>query len=190
MVVRYGDVAAVRGVDLDLVAGEVTAVMGRNGSGKSSLLWAIQGSGARQSGLVQIEGKDPKALSARQARTLVGLVPQTPSDLLYLESVRAELEQADAESTRASGRGKRPDVGAGKSLCARQLLDQLAPGIPDDTHPRDLSEGGRLSLVLAVQLRAAPPVVLLDEPTRGLDYKAKRALVGIVDQLAGAVGRS
>ena len=49
----------------------------------------------------------------------------------------------------------------------------------------DLSEGQRLSLVLAVQLRAAPRVVLLDEPTRGLDYPAKQALTGIVDRLAG-----
>ncbi len=177
VVVRYGDVVAVRGVDLDLGAGEVTALMGRNGSGKSSLLWAIQGSGRRQSGLVQVAGKDPKTLSAHRARMLVGLVPQTPADLLYLETVRAELEQADAESH------------GSESPPSRALLDRLAPGIPDDIHPRDLSEGQRLALVLAVQLRAAPPVVLLDEPTRGLDYKAKRALVRIVDELA-AEGRS
>jgi energy-coupling factor transporter ATP-binding protein EcfA2 len=56
-------------------------------------------------------------------------------------------------------------------------------------HPRDLSEGQRLSLVLAVQLTAAPAVVLLDEPTRGLDYSAKRSLIDIVDLLA-AEGRS
>jgi energy-coupling factor transport system ATP-binding protein len=177
VVVRYGEVVAVRGVDLDLGAGEVTALMGRNGSGKSSLLWAIQGSGQRQSGLVQIGGHDPKTLSARRARALVGLVPQTPADLLYLETVRAELDQADAESE------------GSESPPARALLDRLAPGIPDGIHPRDLSEGQRLSLVLAVQLRAAPPVVLLDEPTRGLDYTAKRALVRIVDELA-AEGRS
>lgn len=172
VVVRYGEVIAVRGVDLDLTVCEVTALMGRNGSGKSSLLWAIQGSGKRQSGFVEIDGKDPKTVSARRARALVGLVPQTPSDLLYLETVRAELDQADTESDDA------------ESIPARELLDRLAPGIPDDIHPRDLSEGQRLSLVLAVQLRAAPPVVLLDEPTRGLDYEAKRALVRIVDELA------
>jgi energy-coupling factor transporter ATP-binding protein EcfA2 len=187
VVVRYGDVVAVRGVDLDLGAGEVTALMGRNGSGKSSLLWAIQGSGKRQSGLVQIDGQDPKTLSARRARALVGLVPQTPADLLYLETVKAELDQADVESGGSDSRGS--DSGGSELSSARVLLDRLAPGIPDDIHPRDLSEGQRLSLVLAVQLRAAPPVVLLDEPTRGLDYTAKRALVRIVDELA-AEGRS
>jgi energy-coupling factor transport system ATP-binding protein len=56
-------------------------------------------------------------------------------------------------------------------------------------HPRDLSEGQRLALVLAVQLAAAPAVVLLDEPTRGLDYQGKRSLIGIIDRLA-AEGRS
>jgi energy-coupling factor transport system ATP-binding protein len=172
IVVRYGDVIAVGGVNLALAAGEVIALMGRNGSGKSSLLWAIQGSGKRQAGVVDINGQDPKTLPARQARTLVGLVPQTPADLLYLETVAAELAQADTESSEAH------------SPTARQLLDRLAPGISDQIHPRDLSEGQRLSLVLAIQLRAAPPVVLLDEPTRGLDYNAKRALTRIVDDLA------
>jgi energy-coupling factor transport system ATP-binding protein len=177
VVVRYGDVIAVRGVNLELSAGEVTGLMGRNGSGKSSLLWALQGSGPRQAGLVQVDGKDPKPLSPQAARALVGLVPQTPADLLYLDTVARELAQADAEAD---------DVA---SPSARELLDQLAPGIPDDSHPRDLSEGQRLSLVLAIQLRAAPFVVLLDEPTRGLDYHAKQALIGIIDTLA-AEGRT
>ncbi|WP_333761277.1 ABC transporter ATP-binding protein [Streptomyces sp. IBSBF 2390] len=178
--VTYRGVAAVREVDLDLQAGEVTALMGRNGSGKSSLLWALQGSGPRRAGSVRVAGEndggtDPRAASAAQARRLVGLVPQTPSDLLYLESVKQELDQADAES--------------GTDVQARALLDRLAPGIDDATHPRDLSEGQKLALVLAVQLSAAPRVVLLDEPTRGLDYRAKTALIGIVDALA-AEGRA
>jgi energy-coupling factor transport system ATP-binding protein len=176
VLVRYGDVIAVREVDLDLHAGRVTALMGRNGSGKSSLLWALQGSGPRQGGRVDVDGADPKRRPSAEARTLVGLVPQTPSDLLYLSTVRAELAQADHES------------GAGPTS-ARELLDRLAPGISDDMHPRDLSEGQRLSLVLAVQLRATPQVVLLDEPTRGLDYPAKQALIRIVDGLA-AEGRT
>jgi energy-coupling factor transport system ATP-binding protein len=177
VVVRYGQVIAVRGVNLDLMAGRVTALMGRNGSGKSSLLWALQGSGARQAGAVEVDGKDPRTLSATRARTLVGLVPQTPADLLYLETVADELAQADRESFNRD------------SPSARRLLDRLAPGIPDRAHPRDLSEGQRLSLVLAIQLRAAPPVILLDEPTRGLDYHAKQSLTRIVDQLA-ADGRT
>jgi energy-coupling factor transport system ATP-binding protein len=172
IVVRYGAVTAVRGVDLDLAGGEVTAVMGRNGSGKSSLLWALQGSGPRESGTVDVEGADPATLSSANARALVGLVPQTPADLLYLDTVAEECEQADRES------------GPGTSVSARDLLDRLAPDVSEGAHPRDLSEGQRLALVLAVQLAAAPAVVLLDEPTRGLDYGAKKTFIGIIDQLA------
>jgi energy-coupling factor transport system ATP-binding protein len=172
IVVRYGETVAVAGVDLRLKAGEVTGLMGRNGSGKSSLLWALQGSGRRQAGRVEVDGRDPGRVSPADARTLVGLVPQTASDLLYLTTVAAELEQADRESAAAT------------SMPAGELLDRLAPGIDRRSNPRDLSEGQRLSLVLAIQLRAAPHVLLLDEPTRGLDYGAKHALGEIVDGLA------
>ncbi len=65
VVVRYGEVVAVRGVDLALRAGEITALMGRNGSGKSSLLWALQGSGRRQGGTVEVDGRDPRAALGR-----------------------------------------------------------------------------------------------------------------------------
>ena len=176
VLVRYGDLVAVNDVDLDLRAGQVTALMGRNGSGKSSLLWALQGSGPRQGGTVQVHGVDVGSLSRAQGRTTVGLVPQTPTDLLYLDTVRAELAQADRECDAA---------GAGAGPSADRLLDRLVAGIDRDRHPRDLSEGQRLALVLAVQLRAAPTVVLLDEPTRGLDYRAKQALGAVIDVLAG-----
>ncbi|MGW1297830.1 ABC transporter ATP-binding protein [Streptomyces sp. NPDC002533] len=192
--VAYRGVPAVREVDLDLRAGEVTALMGRNGSGKSSLLWALQGSGPRTSGTVRAaraepgaadrdRDGDPKKLSAAEARRLVGLVPQTPTDLLYLESVKQELDQADVES----GTGNGTSGATGPS--ARAILDRLAPGIDGATHPRDLSEGQKLALVLAIQLAAAPRVLLLDEPTRGLDYRAKTQLIAMVDELA-AEGRS
>jgi energy-coupling factor transport system ATP-binding protein len=99
------------------------------------------------------------------------LVPQTPADLLYLDTVDAELTQADRES----GQG---------STTARALLDRIAPGVDGGTHPRDLSEGQRLALVLAIQLRAEPKVMLFDEPTRGLDYQAKDSLITVIADLA------
>ena len=66
----------------------------------------------------------------------------------------------------------------------RQYLDRLAPGIPGDRHPRDLSEGQRLALALSFVLTRRPPVLLLDEPTRGLDYPAKAALARVLRELA------
>lgn len=179
VVVRHGAVVAVAEVDLELRAGEVVALMGRNGAGKSSLLWALQGSGRRAAGSVRVGpglDADPAGLDARERRRRVGLVPQTASDLLYLDTVGGECAQADRES------------GASAGACAA-LLERIAPGIDPVTHPRDLSEGQRLALVLAVQLTADPPVLLLDEPTRGLDYTAKAALRDAVRGLAGQ-GRS
>ena len=175
VVVRYGPLIAVRAVDLTLRAGECTALMGRNGSGKSSLLWALQGAGRRAAGTVRVgeAGADPGRLSAARARRLVGLVPQTPADLLYLDTVAAELAQADRDVSDRPG-----------DAAARDILDEIAPGIADDAHPRDLSAGQQLALVLAIQLTAAPSVILLDEPTRGLDYQAKASLTGVLDVLA------
>lgn len=160
MVVRYGDVVAVAGVDLTLHAGEITALMGRNGSGKSSLLWAMHGAGRLDAGRVDLA--DGSAIA---------LVPQTPTDLLYLTTVDAECTAGD----RAAGRAP------GTTLA---LLDRLVPGIDPASHPRDLSEGQKLALVLAVELAGNPPVVLLDEPTRGLDYAAKAVLTDIVTTMA------
>jgi energy-coupling factor transport system ATP-binding protein len=174
--VRYGAVHALRGVDLAVGRGELVAVMGRNGSGKSSLLWALQGSGRRSAGEVLVGDVDPASRKPAARRRSVALVPQQPADLLYLETVRAECAQADRESGETAG-------------TCREILDRLVPGIADDLHPRDLSEGQRLALVLAVVLTASPDVVLLDEPTRGLDYPAKTALAATLRRLA-ADGRA
>jgi energy-coupling factor transporter ATP-binding protein EcfA2 len=170
-VVRGGTVA-LREVAVSLRAGSVSALMGRNGSGKSTLLWTLQGSQARRAGRVGIGEVDPAPASAAQRRGLVGLVPQTAADLLYLETVADECAAAD--------RGTGPT----ESGECRDLLDLMVPEIPDDVHPRDLSEGQRLALALAVVLVGRPPVLLLDEPTRGLDYPAKAALAGILRGLA------
>jgi energy-coupling factor transport system ATP-binding protein len=169
--VMYGALVAVRAVDLDLHAGEVVALMGRNGSGKSTLLWTLQGSGPRTGGEVDAGGTDPASLRSSEARRIVGLVPQSPSDLLYLPTVHAESTQADTDASAAPG-------------TCRSLLDRVAGDIDDDAHPRDLSEGQRLALVLAVQLTPRPPVLLLDEPTRGLDPTAKERFAAIVAELA------
>ncbi|MFD0864759.1 ATP-binding cassette domain-containing protein, partial [Tessaracoccus lubricantis] len=141
-----------------------------NGCGKSSLMWAMHGAGPRDGGAVTVHD------AGNPAEAGVALVPQTPSDLLYLTSVAAECAQSD----RASG------LPEGSTLA---LLRRLVPGIEPEAHPRDLSEGQKLAVVLAVELAGNPPVVLLDEPTRGLDYAAKQALSEIVAGMA-AEGRS
>jgi energy-coupling factor transporter ATP-binding protein EcfA2 len=174
--VRHGATRAVRGVDLAVRAGEVVAVMGRNGAGKSSLLWALQGQGPRSGGTVRIAGADPADLPPGEARRHAALVPQSPADLLYLPTVAEECADADAGGAAAPG-------------TAAALLERLAPGVRPAAHPADLSEGQRLALALAIQLTAAPHVLLLDEPTRGLDYAAKDRLADLLADLA-ATGRA
>ncbi|WP_179670139.1 ABC transporter ATP-binding protein [Nocardioides thalensis] len=171
VVVMHGRVPALREVDVALEAGTVTALMGRNGSGKSTLLWTLQGRLGATSGVVRVDGSDPHAARPEERRRRTGMVPQSPADLLYLETVAEECEAADAST------------GADAGTCAG-LLKRLAPGIEPDTHPRDLSEGQRLALAVSIVLTARPPVLLLDEPTRGLDYTAKAALADILRDLA------
>jgi energy-coupling factor transport system ATP-binding protein len=169
--VRYGSVVALRGVDLSVSRGEVVALMGRNGAGKSSLLSALVGLVRPAGGRVEVLGAVPHELRAREMVRHAGLVPQDSGDLLYAETVAAECRAADR------------DMGVPEGTC-RALFGRLAPGVADTVHPRDLSEGQRLSLALAVILTGRPPLVLLDEPTRGLDYAAKARLVEILRELA------
>jgi energy-coupling factor transport system ATP-binding protein len=171
LAVRRGAVAALRGVDLTLHRGTVTALMGRNGAGKSTLLGSLVGLHTPSSGSVRVAGLIPHRTRPAQLVGHVGLVPQDPRDLLYGETVAAECAAADG------------DGGARPGTC-RALVERLLPGLPDGAHPRDLSEGQRLTLALAVVLTARPSLVLLDEPTRGLDYAAKERLVEIVRELA------
>lgn len=169
--VRRGRVEALRRVDLTVAPGETVALMGRNGAGKSTLLGSLVGLVGPTSGSVRVGGRDPHRTAPRELIRQVALVPQEPRDLLYADSVGAECAAADA------------DAGAAPGTC-RDLVTALLPGVPDVTHPRDLSEGQRLALALALVLTARPPLLLLDEPTRGLDYAAKARLVAVLRGLA------
>jgi energy-coupling factor transport system ATP-binding protein len=158
LVTAYDGVPVLRGVDLDLNAGEIVAIMGRNGAGKSTLLATLADAHEPIAGTATVNGR-------------VGLVPQEPGDLLWAQTVADECRDADRDALVAAG-------------TTRALLAELAPDVADSLHPRDLSEGQRLSLVLAVVLAASPAVLALDEPTRGLDYRSKQRLVVILQRLA------
>ncbi|MFD5818803.1 ABC transporter ATP-binding protein [Streptomyces sp. NPDC127038] len=171
LAVRRGRVEALRRIDLTARPGETIALMGRNGAGKSTLLAALVGLVEPASGAVRVGGAPPHRTAPRDLVRRVGLVPQEPRDLLYADTVAAECAAADE------------DAGAAAGTC-RALVSELLPDIADTTHPRDLSEGQRLALALAVVLTARPPLLLLDEPTRGLDYAAKARLLTVLRGLA------
>ncbi|HET7901524.1 MAG TPA: ATP-binding cassette domain-containing protein [Candidatus Nanopelagicales bacterium] len=170
-VVRYGATPALRGITIAADRGEIVAVMGRNGAGKSTLLGTLVGLHVPTSGSVAVGGVAPSTLRGRDLVSRVGLVPQEPTDLLVADRVGDECTAGDRDGGAVPG-------------TTRSLLDRLATGVDDDAHPRDLSEGQRLALALAVVLASKPPVLLLDEPTRGLDYAAKKRLVTTLRSLA------
>lgn len=167
----YGEHAALLEVSLAVHPGEVVAIMGRNGAGKSTLLRTIVGLSSVHMGKVRVGLDDPSALSARDLMSRVGMVPQEPADLLWSESVAAECDSADADSGAVPG-------------ATAQLFERLTPGVDPSTHPRDLSEGQRLSLALSLILVAEATVLLLDEPTRGLDYPTKARLIAVLRERA------
>ncbi|MFE2311483.1 ATP-binding cassette domain-containing protein, partial [Streptomyces sp. NPDC059411] len=169
---RRGRAEVLRDINLAVAPGEIVALMGRNGAGKSTLLATLVGTLEPTTGQVTVSGRTPHRTPPPEMVTRVGLVPQEPRDLLYADTVAAECAAADHDAHAAPG-------------TCRALVTSLLPDVPDDTHPRDLSEGQRLALALALVLTGRPALLLLDEPTRGLDYAAKARLVEILRGLAG-----
>jgi energy-coupling factor transport system ATP-binding protein len=170
-VLGYAEKTVLSGISLEIGTGEIVALMGRNGAGKSTLMRALSGVTPPLRGEVSIEGSDPSTFTPEELVRIIGFVPQNPNDLLYGRSVGEECELADKD----------------QGLPARSTLntlESLLPGMAEKTHPRDLSEGQRLTLVLAIVLAADPHILILDEPTRGLDYPSKERLIAILKSRA------
>ncbi|QYG92786.1 ATP-binding cassette domain-containing protein [Iamia sp. SCSIO 61187] len=155
-----GGAPVVAGVDLELRAGEVVALLGRNGAGKTTLLRALADLAPPLGGTVE-----------RAVRT--ALVPQDPSSLLFSPTVRAEVE----ETCRLLGHDR-----AGVD----PWLERLALGPLAERHPRSLSTGERQRVAVAAVAVGGAPVLLLDEPTRGIDAASRSALeAAATDHAAG-----
>ena len=133
--------------------GHVTAVVGPNGAGKSTLLLSL---------MDETKVFDGKIHSTQHLRR--GFVPQQPSDLFMSHTVFAECRENDELQNLPKGK-------------TRATLALLSPDIEDSIHPRDLSEGQKLALALALTLSGKPDVLLLDEPTRGLDAAGRLTLI-------------
>jgi energy-coupling factor transport system ATP-binding protein len=138
-------------VDVEVRRGEVVALLGRNGSGKTTLLRALAGLQTLDDGVV-----DP--------RPTIAYVPQDPNTLLFQSTVRAEV----AETLRLLGR---PDDGA-----VDRWLDRLGLHALADRHPRSLSGGERQRVAIAAVAVGGADLLLLDEPTRGMDAASRHAL--------------
>ena len=161
----------VRGLDLELRAGQVTALRGPNGCGKSTLLRVLAGLHRPGRGRVLLGGRDVTALPAERRFPAVGLVGQDPGRHLLTERVDDEVGFA-LERIGAPAAERRRRVG--EALAALDLGELAA------RHPLDLSVGQRERVALAAILAARPRVIALDEPTRGMDPARKAALVALV----------
>jgi energy-coupling factor transport system ATP-binding protein len=159
-----------RDIDLELRPGELVGLMGRNGSGKTTLLRLVAGFHRPERGRVLLAGNDTSRLHPADIAQQVGYLPQNPSSLFFAETVAAELAFT-LKHHRDLGRD--PDA----------VLSALGLAQATQRHPRDLSGGERERAALAAVLVGAPRVLLLDEPTRGMDAVRKRALTDILTRL-------
>ncbi|WP_052852613.1 ABC transporter ATP-binding protein [Streptomyces avicenniae] len=171
---RYGPTGdagfdAVRGLDLEVGQGELFALLGTNGAGKTSTLEVLEGLAQATRGTVRVLGKDPYAERAA-VRPRIGIMLQEggfPSDLTAEETAR---------------------MWAGCTSGARPVREALETvGLAERAHVRvgQLSGGERRRLDLALALLGRPQVLFLDEPTTGMDAEARRATWQVVRDLLG-----
>jgi energy-coupling factor transporter ATP-binding protein EcfA2 len=166
----YDGEPALRDVTLTIGEGELVVLMGPNGSGKTTLLKCIVGLLRPQQGEVWLAGE---ALVGRETADVcqsVGYLPQEPDALLFADTVADELQV----TLRNHGLVDHPPL-APATLLARLGLSNLA-----GSYPRDLSVGQRQRVALGAVTITRPRLLLLDEPTRGMDYVAKRDLVHLL----------
>ncbi|MCC6166360.1 MAG: energy-coupling factor ABC transporter ATP-binding protein [Caldilineaceae bacterium] len=171
---RYGSAIALHGVDLALHPGEIVALMGRNGSGKTTLLKTLVGLARPSAGRVTVAGQDSARLDVAEICRTVGYLPQDPNSLLFADTVREEL------AITLRNHGYDPDAPGTLPVDPDDLLAQLGLAHLADAYPRDLSVGERQRVALAAILVVRPQALLLDEPTRGLDYAAKAQLTALL----------
>jgi energy-coupling factor transporter ATP-binding protein EcfA2 len=160
--VALGGREVLRGIDLTVSEGETLALVGRNGAGKTTLLRALVGLLRPHAGRIVVAGRDvPRTPVAELARD-VAYLPQTPEAALVADRVADEV----AFTLRARGLPGRPEP----------VLEAFGLAALADRPPRDLAAGERLRVALAAVSAGRPRVLLLDEPTRGVDQVGKEDL--------------
>lgn len=171
-----GPVHAMRGVDLDVAAGRYTTIIGRSGSGKSSLLAMIGGLSRPSAGRVVIEGVDIWALGrrdlARFRNRRVGHVFQFAS---LLPTLRA-LDNAALPLLLDGGHADAYDR-------ATALLEELGLGAHLDAFPSEMSAGEQRRVAIARALIGEPALLLADEPTADLDQQTEREIIALLGRV-------
>jgi energy-coupling factor transport system ATP-binding protein len=167
--VSYGSTPALQGVDINLYNGEIAVIMGPNGAGKSTLLRSMIGLIPLTVGSIHVDGRDVAGMSVADICQQVGYLPQDPNALLFADTVSEELL--------ITLRNHHLDT---SSSITDQLLDRLGLSSKYNDYPRDLSAGERQRVAMGAIMVTHPGALLLDEPTRGLDYHAKQILLELL----------
>lgn len=165
----YAGREVLRGLSVNIYPGEITALMGRNGTGKTTVLKLIMGLLKPARGSVETLGSDTRHATLEAMSRSLGYVPQQPDALLFADTVQGEVD-----FTRRTHH--LPPDGA-------ELLSSLGLTPYRESDPKDLSVGERQRVALAAVLAGEPQALILDEPTRGLDYIQKDALTNILRRL-------
>jgi cobalt transport protein ATP-binding subunit len=165
---------ALAGVSLTVRTGEFLALVGQNGSGKTTLAKMLNGLLQPTSGRVLLEGQDIRSLSLNQVAGDVGYVFQNPDHQLFAGSVADEV----AFGPRNFGL---PPSEVGQRVAAALAAVELT-GYEDDD-PFLLSKGHRQRLAVASLLALQPRLLILDEPTTGLDYREQRRMMDLLAEL-------
>jgi lipooligosaccharide transport system ATP-binding protein len=177
VVKRYGDITAVGGLDLDVRYGHCLGLLGPNGAGKSTTMRMLTGQSIADAGRIEVLGFAVPAES-KQARASMGVVPQM--DNLDTELTARQNLAVYARLYRVPACDRRAAVD--RALELAQLTDRA------DTVTEKLSGGMRRRLLIARGLVHTPRLVLLDEPTVGLDPQVRQELWALIDALrAGGV---
>lgn len=164
-----------RGASLDVAPGSLLAIMGGNGAGKSTLLRVACGISKPYRGTVRIFGRKLKDWKAGSLfNGCLALLPQDPQNLFVKKTVREDLAEMLASSRLPEAERARRIEHAIEMADIESLLDK---------HPFDLSGGEQQRAALAKVLLTDPKILLLDEPTKGIDAFFKRQLASVLDDL-------
>ena len=162
-----GEIKALRNVNLKIFRGEILGILGPNGSGKTSLVKHLNGLLRPASGSVSVKGRDIKAVGVAEMAKTVGMLFQNSDDHFVADTVEDEI----AFGLRNQGFTLKEVENETGSMLSLFDLNSVR-----DKKPRELSGGQKQRLALASVLVTRPPILVLDEPTRGMD-------AGLVEQL-------
>lgn len=167
--VNLGKRQVLMDINFTLNAKERLVLMGPNGAGKTTLLRTLVGLIAPDQGSILYKGKKIAFQSTAQLSRDMGYLPQDPNALLFSETVQQELE------TTLRNHHLPP-----ASTIIEHLLTQLNIQSKANAYPRDLSTGEKQRVALGAMVVTQPEIIILDEPTRGLDQLIKNALLALL----------